>query len=660
MTTMKKTLTLLFVGISFCMQAQVSKIIDSLTQESYRVKNPRQLFTIYDELVTQWAESDFDSSNLYANKLLAIATQIDEPKLKAQALLRKGTAHDYFSKFDSAIFYYQQSLRYSQTNHDSVGIASALFSLAIVAQLQGNNVEAIDQYLEVEKMFKSLGDDRRLSRLYNNLGSIYRKTEQFDAAIQVYENSLAIKKKLNDTRGILNTSINLALLYSFAGRYEEAISLYLKNLGEVRKSGDVLNEISILINLGMVYTKESNQVTKDLSRGLRYLIQAEQLLKESSPIGLKIECWANLAGAYQAIENHRATSDYLKKMEQVFDELSPEAKISYYELKSNEQLSRQNYKEAFFFFKKLTVEQNNLTSRKLKERAQELEVRYETEKKERQIVQLELAEQKAMTVQKQSAWQRNFLISVAGSLLLISLLIFYQYRLKQKSNALLTDKNQTIARSLHERETLLKEIHHRVKNNLQIISSLLSLQSKNTNDAATQGAISESRNRVKSMSLIHEQLYQEDTISGVEMMDYITRLVSSLSSSYGLDADRIKIEIVAENILLDVDSAIPLGLIINELVSNSMKYAFPDHRSGSILISLTDKINELVLVVQDDGVGMDTARNTSQSFGLSLVNSLMRKLKADMELVSRTDLPGSTFGTSVQLIIKDFKKITLA
>ncbi len=651
---------LLFVSISFCAQAQVSRVIDSLTQVSYREKNPRELFTIYDELVTQWAESNFDSANSYANKLIAISKQIKEPALTSKAFLRKGTAYDYFSKFDSAIYYYQQSLINSQANRDSLGIANASFSLAIVAQLQGNNIAAIDQYLNVEKMFKSSGDERRLSRLYNNLGSIYRKTEQFDAAIQVYENSLAIKKKLNDTRGILNTSINLALLYSFSGRYEEAISLYLKNLGEVRESGDELNEISILINLGMVYTKENNQVTKDLNRGLRYLIEAEQLLKDSSPIGLKIECWANLAGAYQAIGNHLATSDYLNKVERVFDKLSPEAKISYYELKTNEQVSRQNYKEAFFFFKKQTVQQNNLTSSKLKERAQELEVRYETEKKERQIVQLELAEQKSIADQEQSAWQRNFLIAAAGSLLLVSLLIFYQYKMKQKSNALLTDKNQTIARSLHERETLLKEIHHRVKNNLQIISSLLSLQSKTTNDAATQGAISESRNRVKSMSLIHEQLYQEDTISGVEIKDYITRLVSSLTSSYGLDTDRVEIQIEAENILLDVDSAIPLGLIINELVSNAMKYAFPDQRTGVILILLKDNMNELLLRVQDDGVGMDTSKKTNQSFGLSMVNSLMRKLKAEMNIVSQTGLAADRQGTSVQLTIKDFKKITLA
>ena len=144
------------------------------------------------------------------------------------------------------------------------------------------------------------------------------------------------------------------------------------------------------------------------------------------------------------------------------------------------------------------------------------------------------------------------------------------------------------------------------------------------------------------------------------MKDYITRLVHSLTSSYGLDTERIEIKIEAENILLDVDSAIPLGLIINELVSNTMKYAFPEQKKGSVLISLKDNMKELLLVVQDDGVGMDVSKKSNQSFGLSLVNSLMRKLKAEIDIVSQTALQPGRQGTSVQLTIKDFKKITLA
>jgi two-component sensor histidine kinase len=212
---------------------------------------------------------------------------------------------------------------------------------------------------------------------------------------------------------------------------------------------------------------------------------------------------------------------------------------------------------------------------------------------------------------------------------------------------------EQIRKSLHEKEILLKEIHHRVKNNLQIISSLLSLQSRSLHDTSAQDAISESRNRVKSMSLIHEQLYQDDIMSGVDMKDYLERLVKSLTASYALDTDRVQVKLATDPLLLDVDTAIPLGLILNELVSNSMKYAFPELRSGVIKVSLTERVSELRLVVEDDGVGFDASKKSDQSFGLSMIRSLMRKLKAEMNIVSEA-------GTTVELVIHDFKKVTFA
>lgn len=630
--------------------AQDKLMIDSLRSRLQISEDSREQFSVCDELVMLWAEADFDSASYYAIKMEGLAKQINEPAFISKSLLRRGTAFDYFSKFDSAVVYYQKSLSYSRAHRDSTGIANAIFSLGIVSQLQGNILEAIDRYTEVEKMFKSLGDERRLSRLYNNLGAMYKKTEQYEAAIQVYENSLVIKEKLQDTKGILNTSINLVLVYLASARYEEAISISLKNLDYARSTKDLVNETSILINLGIIYTTDNNSA-KDLDKGLQYLIQAEQLLKINSSLVLRVECWTNLAGAYQVLNNPKSASIYLNKLELLLDKISPEAKISFYELKTKERLAYGDHQGAFSFLEKSTEAKHSLISSKLMDRAQELEVRYETEKKERQITELELDKQLSAAEIIENQNQRNLLLAISLGLLAIAGLIYFQFRQKQKSNSLLTEKNVVIQKSLHERESLLKEIHHRVKNNLQIISSLLSLQSKSLTDTDAQGAISESRNRVKSMSLIHEQLYQEDTISGVDMKDYIQRLVNSLSSSYGLDTERVEVKIVADPILLDVDSAIPLGLIINELVSNSMKYAFPGKKTGIILISLHDRMSKLKLVVQDDGVGMDTFKKSNQSFGLSMVNSLMRKLKAEMNIVS-------TSGTSVELVIRDFKKVT--
>ena len=184
-----------------------------------------------------------------------------------------------------------------------------------------------------------------------------------------------------------------------------------------------------------------------------------------------------------------------------------------------------------------------------------------------------------------------------------------------------------IRTSLQEKEVLLKEIHHRVKNNLQIINSLLSLQSRHTQDSSTLQMFQECRNRVRSMALIHEKLYQSKNFSNIDFSDYIKSLANSLFRAYKTDPGKVTLNIEVENIALSVDRAVPCGLIINELVSNTLKYAFPlpFEEKGQITIALHPaRDSEVELIVKDNGVGippdLDT-RNTN-SLGLQLVHVL--------------------------------------
>jgi len=192
-----------------------------------------------------------------------------------------------------------------------------------------------------------------------------------------------------------------------------------------------------------------------------------------------------------------------------------------------------------------------------------------------------------------------------------------------------------IQSSLQEKEVLLKEIHHRVKNNLQIISSLLSLQSEKINSENPAKTFRESQDRIRSMALIHEKLYQSKDISRVDFAEYVRSLTAYLSRSY-VTGPGIEIAIDIRDVSLGIDIAIPCGLIINELVSNSLKYAFPDGRSGVVRIGLARCGNEYTLTVSDSGVGLSAGldfRNTS-SLGLQLVNTLVCQLEGTIELDS--------------------------
>ena len=197
-----------------------------------------------------------------------------------------------------------------------------------------------------------------------------------------------------------------------------------------------------------------------------------------------------------------------------------------------------------------------------------------------------------------------------------------------------------ISDSLAEKEVLLKEIHHRVKNNLQIISSLLNLQSSQIEDEEVRSLFEESKNRVAAMALIHEKLYQAENLAEIDFGDYIRSLVDALSDSFGTQAQSVKFEVIAHDVSLDIDTAIPCALIVNELVSNALKYAFPSDLAPSnegctIRIEMTpDGENGLALSVSDNGRGIPEGldfRNT-ESLGLQIVNTLTDQLNGVLEL----------------------------
>jgi PAS domain S-box-containing protein len=194
-------------------------------------------------------------------------------------------------------------------------------------------------------------------------------------------------------------------------------------------------------------------------------------------------------------------------------------------------------------------------------------------------------------------------------------------------------EEQTLA-SLHEKEALLKEIHHRVKNNLQIVSSLLNLQAAELNDPKLTRAFSETRNRVRSMALLHETLYQSENLARIDLPCYLASLCQQLFRSYGVNSERIALQLDVREKHLDLDRAIPCGLIINELVSNALKYAFPGQRRGTIRVEVSRDDSTFHVVVGDDGVGLPTALDwrKASTLGLRLVRDLTQQLSGDVQL----------------------------
>jgi two-component system, sensor histidine kinase PdtaS len=221
---------------------------------------------------------------------------------------------------------------------------------------------------------------------------------------------------------------------------------------------------------------------------------------------------------------------------------------------------------------------------------------------------------------------RLSLIIGLSSAILLGFLAYFQYRKQKKKNAI-------IAKQAEDLETLMKEIHHRVKNNLQVISSLLDLQAITIKDEIASGAIKEGKNRVQSMALIHQNLYNEGSIKGIKMEDYIQNLAKSLFDSYNIKPEKIILKTDIDPLNLDVDTVIPIGLTLNELISNSLKYAFNEVNDGIITVSLKQQGSDLLLKVQDNGKGFKEGYdNQGTSFGFKMIRAFAQKLKAKLEV----------------------------
>ena len=297
---------------------------------------------------------------------------------------------------------------------------------------------------------------------------------------------------------------------------------------------------------------------------------------------------------------------------------------------------------------------SNFNETKSKQIAQ-LQVLYETEKKDQDlklkqqnIALLTNQNQVQQAVIRQKEFQRNSFIAGTTMLLLLSGMMYNRYRLKQQSHrqlqakqAEINQKNASLQQVLLEKEGLLeekewmmREIHHRVKNNLQIISGLLYSQSAYLQDPTALTAIRESQNRVQAMAFIHQKLYQSDSLNCVPMQAYIQEIADHLLESFNCK-NTVLLQVEVSAIELEVSLAVPLGLIINEAITNSIKYAFPNGRPGKICVML-QPVNKHIcqLSISDNGIGLPLNFNPDQcrTLGLNMIKGLSRQVQGNLNI----------------------------
>jgi len=345
----------------------------------------------------------------------------------------------------------------------------------------------------------------------------------------------------------------------------------------------------------------------------------------------------NIGNAYINLKTPHRAKPYLEKALRLSREYkSLEREIGATKAMTNYYTAVGQYKKGLDMYEAHVVLKDSLFNEEKDKAIVEATTRFETKKKQQKIDLLNAKNEVQKIKIDQSRRQSIFYISGMLGLGLLALVLFYAFQIKRKS--------------LAEKELLLKEIHHRVKNNLQVVTSLLNIQQRRINDPEAVEAIQESKNRVETMALIHKSLYQNNDLSNINSQDYIQQLVAYIFKTYSIDQNKIDYNLEVQNIKMDMDTLIPLGLILNELVNNAIKHAFSEKESGTISISMKEQNRKVMLQVSDNGTGMpdeQKLRNAS-SFGFKMVQAFVKKLNATLNILYEN-------GTTLQIAFEQPK-----
>ncbi len=569
-----------------------------------------------------------DSALLLAKQLCKYGRIAKLDSLVMKGYAAQGLAYEYLSSLDSALKHYNIAIEIAERLGDDDGVATYTASKGIACFYEDDYGRAIQFYDAALKRYEASQNLKGQAKILNNLGIVYRTRSEHAKAIETYQRSIMIKAELQDTLGLGYSYMNLGRAYYHIDSTSLSLENYQKALYYLSYTDDRNSISEIKAGLGTVYLDagEINQARILFEESYQELEGIRSLSFFLAVIGLaQVAVYdGNYQRAIDLFEKHQVELEkwgtdnvrrsILKPLSEAYAELG-KFEPAYANLLEFSRLAQAA----------ATDERQRL--------AEEMQVRFETREKEDKIrlQDLELTEGERRI---------QLLISLSALVLLLLggavALIFIRTRSNQRLRA---QKALTEA-ALADRETLLREIHHRVKNNLQVVSSLLSIQGREIVDDQARRAVNESRNRVHSMALIHQFLYGEEHLNTIDMPDYVDQLGKSLLSTYQVDQEQVIIQNEVEPMRLDVDTAIPVGLILNELITNALKYAFPDGRTGVIKLRLFENRDQLVLQVADNGVGANASdvAPKSSSFGMKLLNAFKAKLHAEFDIESRNGL----------------------
>lgn len=571
-----------------------------------------------------------------------VLSQTDTVKINA---LNKRSENLSKVDVDSSSYLAQEALTLAKQTNFKRGIAAATKNLAICNYVNGKSDIAIKQFIEAIKLFEDLKDINELAHCYSQMGIAYYLQYQYDNALKYYEKSIELYKKTTNKKDLAGVYINQGISYT----YVKKMDLAEINYNEALK---IYQEINYEPGFAPAYNSLAKiyYARKDYNKAISYYKLAEQYSLKSNNKYHLITNYNSLATCYKELKEYETAKTYSEKSILISKEVgSVERELFCHETMADILFSMGDYKNAYASFQNYASLKDTLFNQDKNDAIAEMQAKFDVEKNQQKVKEIELQKK----IDDEANTKQRLLLIVVIIVILISLIFtMVLFRNKQKVNHLLEQKNEAIQANLEQKELMMSEIHHRVKNNLQMVSSILDLQARDLTDEKSMRVIEDSLSRINAISLIHQRLYQSENIRGIKINTYLQELAHDILKNFSSSVTTTPIQLTCkvDELNMDLEFAIPIGLITAELITNSCKYAFTGIEKPEINITLNKQNDTLILKVIDNGIGKQAAVNESgTSFGTKLIKSLSRKLRA--EIIENS----SSTGTSIQLKITNFK-----
>lgn len=610
-----KPLIYIFVFIATNTGAPAQVSIDSLLSGLDTLQSDSARISRLNNLAFEYTRKDYNIARMLADSSIHLSKKTNNKDGLSKAYQHKGTSLHYLSEFSSALQYYDSSRQIAKILNDSIRLASIFNNIGLTYRIKGDLDLALENFYLSMNYLK--GDTNRIASRLGNIATIYFMQEKYTEAIGVFQQISRIFKQQGNLRYLISSYTNLAMCYMEMKDYEQSEYYNKEALKVAISENDIRGQARAYVTLGRLAGLRGA-----FNEAIDYLLEGKTIATQINDKDILMHANAETGSVYEKTgKTEKAISSYAEAINYA-EELNAKSQLEgYYNEISKLYRDAGNFQKAYKYLTlKSAVTDSLMNEQKLKQ-IEELQTKYETEKKEQQIALLETENELKKSEIRRQAVQRNWLIAFVVAAMIIALILYYYYKKTRDAKARI--------------ERLQREVHHRVKNNLAIIRRLVEVAEETIADSEGKESLKSLTNRIASMAQVHSQLYLSKDVTSINLKEYFGSVCANIEAS--LNDSRIELtQVVDSNTELEFGKAVPLGLIINELLTNAFKHGPSGQEKARITLTVIRSGNNLVLKVADNGKGFPEGLTPekSPSYGLKMVKGLTQQLDGKMRIFS--------------------------